>query len=201
MPIQVASFIIPKAGNTWFILEDKYIKGGLQIVATVVERDAINPINHKSGMLVLVQADNKIWQLGADLTTWTEFKVGSSPVRQSMTHSSSNLQPMAVDEFVLTLGRTSIVLELKVDTPCTVEAFGTILRDETNPFKFVATSNHLVDDGSSLMTDGTVLRGRRHSILSNAEGGTSADIYFRVTNTDTVTKNVNLSVSYLPIEL
>jgi hypothetical protein len=152
-------------------------------------------------MLVLISADNKIWQLGADLITWTEFKVGSSAVRQTLTHSTAVLQPAGVEEFSLPIGRTAIVLTLGVDTPCTVEAFGTILRNESNPFKFVATSNHLIDDGSSLMTDGSVLRGRRYSILANDEQGSSLDVYFRITNSDTVAKNVNLTLTFIPIEL
>ena len=74
------------------------------------------------------------------------------------------------------------------------------MRDDSNPYKFVATSDHLEDDGSSLMTDGTVLRGRRYAILTNQEPGPSMDIYFRITNTDVVAKNVNLTVSFLPLE-
>ena len=201
MPIQVASFIIPKAGNTWFVLEDKYIKGGLQVVPTLADRDAINAFNLKASMLVIVSADNKIWQLGTDLLTWTEFRVGSTAVRQSVTHQTVSLSPIAVEDFTLTLGKSVLVYSLSVDTPCTVAAYSDPTRAETNPYKFVATSSHLVDDGSTLMTDGTVLRGRRYSILCNLEGTVSSNIYFRVTNTDLVAKAVLLTIQFLPIEI
>lgn len=73
MSIQVASFLAPKNGNTWYVLEDKFIKGGLQIVADQTARNAINPLNLKEGSLVLVLADNIVYQLAADLVTWNQF--------------------------------------------------------------------------------------------------------------------------------
>lgn len=202
MAIQVTSFIVPKGGNTWYVLEDKYIKGGLQIAATTVERDAINSANRKSGMLVITSIDNKIWQMQPDLLAWKEFKVGGgSAVRQTVTFATKALIVGGQEIFDLPLGRSVLVYRLSVDTPCIVEAFESVERLETNPFKFVATSDHLQDDGSSLMTDGTVLRGRRYSILSNQEAGASATIYFRITNNDVVAKNVNLTLTFLPLEI
>lgn len=201
MAIQVASFLIPKGGNSFFIIEDKYVKGGLQVAATVADRDAIISANRKFCMLVLVQADKKIWQLESDLITWTEFKIGSGPIRVSATYSTAVLAPGASENFDLPIGRTAIVLKLVTDSPCKVQAFSTVTRDETNPFTFISTPGHLEDDGSTLMTDGSTLRGRKHSILSNGEPGTSNAVYFTITNTDTALKNIILSISYLPIEI
>jgi hypothetical protein len=73
MPVQLSSFLLPRNGNTWFVLEDKYLKGGLQVVANQAVRDSINPINLKSGQLVVTQDDNRLWQLQPDLVTWFEF--------------------------------------------------------------------------------------------------------------------------------
>jgi hypothetical protein len=201
MAIQVASFIVPKNNNTWYVLEDKYLKGGLRVVANVTERNNIDSLSRKAAMLVITQDDKKVWQLNADLSTWTEFKVGGgSAVRQTVQHSTIELQPGASDVFALNLGRSVLVYHFEVDTPCTVEAHGSVLRDDSNPYKFVATSDHLVDDGSSLMTDGTILRGRRYAILANTEPGNSGDIYFQLTNNDVVAKNVNLTLTFLPLE-
>ncbi len=74
MSIQVASFLIPKNGNTFFILEDRYVKGGLQVVADIAGRDAIPATNFKAGMLVLQVDTNDVWQLGNDLLTWTVWE-------------------------------------------------------------------------------------------------------------------------------
>jgi hypothetical protein len=203
MAIQVASFVVPKGGNKWYVLEDKFIKGGLQVVATTLERDAIEVDNRKAGMLVVVQADGKLYQLETSLTSWREFAVGGgggSPVRQTVQYATDILAAAASKFFSLAMGRSALIFKLSVDTPCIVEAFSDSLRTETNPFRFVATSDHLVDDGSTLMSDGTVLRGRRYTILANLEEGNSGDIYFKITNNDATAKNINLSVQFLPIE-
>jgi hypothetical protein len=57
--------------------EARYGKGGYRTVATTVERDAIPAARREAGMLVYVSADGgSLWQLGADLETWTEFASG-----------------------------------------------------------------------------------------------------------------------------
>lgn len=201
MAIQVSSFIVPRGGNKWYVLEDKYIKGGLQIADTIADRDAILEENRKAGMLVIVQTDNKIYQLEASLVSWREFNLGGgSPVRQTIEYSTDTLAPEDSKGFSLSLGRSALIFELSVDTPCVVEAFGDINRLENNPYKFVATSDHLTDDGSTVMTDGTILRGRRYTILANMEQGNSTDVYFTITNNDVIEKNINLKVQFLPLE-
>lgn len=204
MAIQVASFIVPKNGNTWFVVEDKYIKGGLHVVQDAAERDAINPFNLKPGMLAVTQDDRKMWQLAADATTWEAFEVGggsSAPVRQKKIYTALQILPDNSQDFVLPLGKTVVLNSLSVDTVCKVEAFETAARTDTNPYTFISTIDHLVDDGSTLMTDGTILRGRRYSILSNQELVPSVDIYFRITNLDkTNTRDVTLTLEFLPIE-
>jgi len=84
MPVSIASFFLPRNNNTWYLLEDKYLKGGLRVVADFNERDAIHPANLKAGMLVVTQDTSKIWQLGVDLLTWSELLLGqgSNPSNQ-----------------------------------------------------------------------------------------------------------------------
>ncbi len=73
MPVQLSSFLIPRNGNTWYLLEDKYLKGSMRVVADATERAAIHPSSLKKGMLVLQNSDNLLWQLGNDLVTWTQY--------------------------------------------------------------------------------------------------------------------------------
>lgn len=75
MSIQVASFLVPKNGNTWPVLEDVFIKGGFRAVADQTARNTIDAAGMKAGMLVSVLADNKIYQLGSDLATWSEVSL------------------------------------------------------------------------------------------------------------------------------
>jgi hypothetical protein len=57
--------------------EARYGKGGYRSVADTTERDAIPQLRREAGMLVCVLADGKVWRLGDNLTTWTEFAVSS----------------------------------------------------------------------------------------------------------------------------
>ena len=54
--------------------EARYGKGGYRTVATTADRDAIPSARLEAGMLVFVEADDAIYQLGADLTTWAELQ-------------------------------------------------------------------------------------------------------------------------------
>jgi len=74
--ILLADSLGPKNGGPWPTHEDIYTHGGLMTVADTTARDAITTERRKEGMLVFVQADAKYYQLGSDLSTWTEFSGG-----------------------------------------------------------------------------------------------------------------------------
>ena len=57
--------------------EARYGKGGYRSVADLTERDAIPALRREAGMLVCVLTDGKVWKLGDNLTTWTEFAASS----------------------------------------------------------------------------------------------------------------------------
>jgi hypothetical protein len=57
--------------------EARYGRGGYRSVADIAERDAIPALRREAGMLVCVLTDGKVWKLGDNLTTWTEFAVSS----------------------------------------------------------------------------------------------------------------------------
>lgn len=78
MPVQLASFLIPRNNNTWYLVEDKFVKGGLQVLPNHAARDAINPLNLKTGQLVVTQNDNRVWQLHPDGVSWFEFVPASN---------------------------------------------------------------------------------------------------------------------------
>jgi hypothetical protein len=58
--------------------EAAYGKGGYRSVANTTERNAIPTARREAGMLCYVQADGVIYQLGADLQTWTTLTLAGS---------------------------------------------------------------------------------------------------------------------------
>jgi hypothetical protein len=83
MAIQVASFLTPKTGASYFVLEDIHFRGGMRVIASESLRDVIPVTSRKSGMLVWTQDTLKMWQLLPDLVTWTEFSAGPKHITYS----------------------------------------------------------------------------------------------------------------------
>lgn len=73
MPIQLASYVVPKNGGQFFLMEDKYLKGGFRICADTAERDATFSVALKDGMIAFTKADGKYWQWDATNTVWVEI--------------------------------------------------------------------------------------------------------------------------------
>lgn len=96
MPITLASQLVPKNSNTWYLIEDIYLKGGLQVFADTTARDAINPANKKAGMIAITQNDKTIWQLGDDLTTWSIVPVQGPAGPQGATGPQGPAGPQGI---------------------------------------------------------------------------------------------------------
>lgn len=217
MPITLGGNIVPAGGQSFYLMEDIYLKGGLQIASTISDRDAIAITNLKLGQLVLCLDSNKIWQVSTltlptldnpDVTPsaeWTEFKTGGGGggtfTRSVVVYTLDNLAPGATASFPLTLGSSCIVFNLAVSRVVQVNAYGTPTMDEVNPYTFLATSDHLFDDGSTMLFDGTIIRSRNYSILANMENPKKDQIYFTITSVDDGTGPVALTLTYLSMEL
>ena len=210
MPVAVASFLIPRTGSDYFLLEDKYLRGGLQVLANAEERDYMPEDRLKAGMIVVTQNDGVLWQLQADEITWTELKLGGgepgdgeggggTKPRRTIDHTVS-IQSFSYADFSLPMGNTVIVHKLSVSAPCSVEVHETVERIDSNPFVFVAGDGHLVDDGSSMMEDGTIIRNRRYHIWANMEPEPNGEIYFRILNSTENELTVTITVSFKPVE-
>lgn len=204
MPIQLASNIVPRNQNTWYLLEDVYLKGGFQVRTDTDDRDSIDPLNLKAGMLCLTQDTKTLWILGDDLATWTVFSTGggsgTSFTRQVVVQDCGTMLPGAVTQFTLQLGKTAMILVLAVTYPVLVEAFSTPAMNDTNPYRFLATADHLADDGSMILSDGSIINLRRYAVFANMETPPTDNIYFQVTNQGTTSASVALTITFLPIE-
>lgn len=65
MPIAIASFLLPRPGSNYFLVEDIYVRGGFRTVADLAERDATPVNNLKKGCLVYVQSEEVLYRFVA----------------------------------------------------------------------------------------------------------------------------------------
>ena len=95
MPIQLASYLLPKNGGQFFLMEDKYLKGGFRVCADTVERDAILSISLKAGALVYTVADTTYWRY-TDTATWEAVPIAEQgPVGPTGPQGSQGLTGIA----------------------------------------------------------------------------------------------------------
>lgn len=225
MAVQLASNIAPKNGQTYYMMEDIYLKGGLQIRDNIADRDTIAIANLKLGALVLTVDTGKIWKVSelvqitpeepdvVESVTWEELILGGGgsgseePTepgdvqrRQVVIHVVDSLGVDESEDFELELGTTSVILKLEVSRAVKITAYGTAARDESNPYEFLATDDHLIDNGTQKLADGTVFRTRNYSILANFDDPLTDKIYFTVESVSEETGPVTLTITYIPME-
>lgn len=124
-------------------------------------------------------------------------------VRQTTRLTTLVLAPNASESFAIECGSTAIVQRLAVNSPCVVEVFGVEDHnpiDDPNPYKFIATDGHLMDDGTTFFRDGTTLKTRQYSIFVNLETPKRAQMYGKITNTGTSARSITLDLTYLIVE-
>lgn len=224
MAIQAASNIIPGGGKSFYLLEDTYIKGGLQVKDNVAARDLVALTNLKVGALVLTVAESKIWKVktlvvpsaenpdAIPSVEWEEFITngigggsgsgGYAPnTRIVAVHTVENLPVDSEQEFELEMASSSLVLKLETSRPTHLLAYGTPAKDEVNPYEFISTEDHLADDGRQMLADGTIFRTRNYSIFANFEDPVTNKIYFTVKSVDETEGPVTITLTFVPIEL
>lgn len=75
MPIDLIDKIKPKNSGLFPTHEDVDCLGGFQTVANITARNATPTLNRKQGMLVWTITESTMWQLEADLVTWSEIQL------------------------------------------------------------------------------------------------------------------------------
>lgn len=103
-------------------------------------------------------------------------------------------------DVVLPLGVSSIVYNLKVSRPVKVEVFGNVAMNEDNPYTFIATPDHLIDDGTVILNDGSSFQSRQYSIWNNLEDPPNQNVYMKISSIDNYLAGdpVDLEVMYYP---
>lgn len=76
MPIQVASSLVPRDGNSYPILDDRWVAGGYKVVADNTERDALDAAGLKPGSAVYVQSTgltHRVDSIVQGVISWADF--------------------------------------------------------------------------------------------------------------------------------
>lgn len=131
---------------------------------------------------------------GAQGTYWSTSSITVD--RRKYTYTVPELAPGAIHEFEIEIGVASIVYNLTVSRPVQVEVFATPTKNEPNPYTFIATVGHLTDDGTVLMSDGSIIQQRQYSIFANQEEPPLPKVYATITNIDGVPGPVTLDLTY-----
>ena len=98
-------------------------------------------------------------------------------------------------EFTIPTGPDFFIYGVTVSSPLTLECHQTSLYNDTNPYKFIAIDNQLIDDGT-YTTSGTKYYGPRYIFLQNIEDRTSNNSYWKLTNNgDDATINIIFNIS------
>lgn len=98
---------VPSTGKASFPTHIAMLgKGGWREVSSIAERDAIPSARREVGMAVFVTSEAKLYILNEDLTTWDEFKSGSTDsVRK--TDNLDTFEPLFDGEIVQYVGATN----------------------------------------------------------------------------------------------
>lgn len=73
MPIFIASSLLPRNGNSYFLLEDTHVRGGFRTCSTLAQLEEIPQSSRKQGMVVSVSQTGLLYMLASDLLTWSNI--------------------------------------------------------------------------------------------------------------------------------
>lgn len=116
--------------------------------------------------------------------------------RQRWNYTTSNIPLDGVAQFEIELGPAIIVYNLTVSKPVLVQIYGTPQKNEPNPYTFLATEDHLTDDGTTFLSDGTTIKTRQYSIFANLEEPVKEKVYAKITNLSSTPGPVSISILY-----
>lgn len=130
-------------------------------------------------------------------TYWAPGNPEATLRRRRYEKEITNLLGFGNVDITIPLGVSSVIYNLSVSRPCKVEAYGTPNRAEPNPYTFIATPDHLTDDGTVVLNDGSSFQSRQYSIWANMEEPVSQNIYVRISSLDSYMAYTPLTLSIL----
>jgi hypothetical protein len=121
---------------------------------------------------------------------------GSIVTRNTWQYTTPDIPVDGSFEFDIELGMSIIVYDLTVSAPCLVQVYGTPEKDEDNPYTFRGVEEHLRDDGTTELEDGTIIKTRQYSIFANLEDEPLPKVYARITNETDTEQAFTISLTY-----
>jgi len=112
---------------------------------------------------------------------------------RTLTYTTAQLSVGKSIDFVFETGGKCVLVEAKVSAPSILECHSVKTRTDTNPYRFVATASHLVDDGSFTLA-GMRYYGERFVNLINMDDTTSPNTYWKITNTGTTPTSITIII-------
>lgn len=200
------SFVIyDLQGNVINLDRDKrYVRTQYGQIVEIPEGQSVDP---SSLALVASQADLRISDVNFTniLKVDTKLTLAKDQLiqrkRKSFTYQTQTLQGDEFEKFDLPIGCSAFVIRLEVDAACTVEIYPDESYADTTPYTFIATDDHLLDDGRILMSDNTSTITKRTFLLVNRDSPIQNKLYGRITNSESSTPiTVNLILEYISIE-
>lgn len=140
---------------------------------------------------------------GVDLISRFEYVDDNSPEQVAIElknisinwTTKSQVNTNDIIQFTIPTGPDFFISEVTVSGPMILECHQTSSYTDTNPYKFIAINNQLVDDGT-FTTSGTKYYGPRYIFLQNTEDRTSNISYWKLTyNGDPSTINIIFNIS------
>jgi len=130
-------------------------------------------------------------------TYWGPAPANINVGRQLYQVTIPNLPGYGNAEIVLPLGVASIVYKVELSRPAVkLEVFGTRSRVEPNPYTFISTTGHLIDDGTVVMSDGSSFQSKQYNVFANMEDPVNGNVYATVTSLDCTRANDPVTVSF-----
>lgn len=145
------------------------------------------------GSSIYIEGYRYIGEKGTASTGGTE---GALVTRNSWEYVTPEIPVDGDHEFEIELGISLIVYDLTVSAPCLVQVYGTPEKDEDNPYTFRGIENHLRDDGTTELEDGTIIKTRQYSIFANLEEEPVPKLYARITNETDTTQAFTIKLTY-----
>lgn len=204
MATEVQSHLVPAGKNTWYVLEDSFLKGGLRSIKTLRHWSSVPMASRKSGGFVITQDTHQLYLTDHDLVHLKEFRLPAARKRTRIQHITLPLRYLESYQFELPLAMSNTIYELKVDVDCIVRAYGTPERDEENPYEFYAKGEGIrrVDVGYTYLEDGTVSKNQKFFRLTNLEDPPKEMIYFDIISKDETdeAKQITIDILFYPEE-